>query len=116
MITAVGISNLQYVDLNSSRNIFIFGVAMFFGLSFPKWIAANPSSINTGAFKIFALKNKRLTSTRPLNHNGIYIIFSLENTNGKLATVTGKTVTLFFKKRLDYAPFWRAYVFGALQR
>ncbi|XP_052810952.1 solute carrier family 23 member 1-like isoform X2 [Mya arenaria] len=49
MITAVGISNLQHVDLNSSRNIFILGVAMFFGLSFPKWIGANPGSINTGS-------------------------------------------------------------------
>ncbi|XP_052247369.1 solute carrier family 23 member 1-like isoform X1 [Dreissena polymorpha] len=48
MITAVGISNLQYVDLNSSRNIFILGVSMFFGLSFPKWIAGN-KAINTGS-------------------------------------------------------------------
>lgn len=48
MITAVGLSNLQYVDLNSSRNIFILGLSLFFGLSFPKWISSN-NAINTGS-------------------------------------------------------------------
>ncbi|MHC1605345.1 MAG: uracil-xanthine permease family protein [Candidatus Methanofastidiosia archaeon] len=37
MIAAVGISNLQFVDLNSSRNLFIVGFAMFMGLSVPVW-------------------------------------------------------------------------------
>ncbi|XP_060583753.1 solute carrier family 23 member 1-like isoform X3 [Ruditapes philippinarum] len=49
MITAVGLSNLQYVNLNSSRNIFILGVSLFFGLSFPKWIGSSPGAINTGS-------------------------------------------------------------------
>ena len=48
MITAVGVSNLQYVDLNSSRNLFIFGFAIIFGLSVSKWLANNPGIINTG--------------------------------------------------------------------
>ena len=47
MITAVGLSNLQYVDMNSSRNIFILGVSMFFGLSFPNWLKSN-NNIKTG--------------------------------------------------------------------
>ena len=47
MVTAVGIANLQYVDLNSSRNIFILGVSMFFGLSLPIWMQ-NHDVINTG--------------------------------------------------------------------
>ena len=38
MVTAVGLANLQYIDLNSSRNIFILGVSMFFGLSLPLWM------------------------------------------------------------------------------
>ena len=38
MVTAVGMSNLQYIDLNSSRNIFILGVSVFFGLSLPVWM------------------------------------------------------------------------------
>jgi nucleobase transporter 1/2 len=38
VITAVGISNLQFVDMNSSRNLFIFGFSMFFGLCLPQWV------------------------------------------------------------------------------
>ena len=48
LIVAVGISNLQYVDLNSSRNLFIIGFSFLVGLSIPEWIKANPSAINTG--------------------------------------------------------------------
>lgn len=49
MITAVGVSNLQFVDLNSSRNLMIFGFATFFGLSLSTWIKGNPGAINTGS-------------------------------------------------------------------
>ncbi|XP_070209969.1 solute carrier family 23 member 1-like isoform X1 [Littorina saxatilis] len=51
MVTAVGISNLQYVDLNSSRNLFILGVSLFLGLSLPKWLSspANANVIDTGS-------------------------------------------------------------------
>ncbi|XP_050710919.1 solute carrier family 23 member 1-like isoform X2 [Eriocheir sinensis] len=48
MITAVGLSTLQYVDLSSSRNLFILGFSIFFGISFPKWLEANPTAIQTG--------------------------------------------------------------------
>ena len=39
MIAAVGLSNLQFVDLNSARNLFILGFAFFMGLSVPAWFA-----------------------------------------------------------------------------
>ncbi len=42
MIAAVGLSNLQYVDLNSARNLFILGFAFFMGLSVPVYIKAHP--------------------------------------------------------------------------
>ena len=32
MITAVGLSSLQYVNLNSTRNLFVLGFSIFFGL------------------------------------------------------------------------------------
>ena len=32
MVSAVGLSSLQYVDLNSTRNLFILGFSIFFGL------------------------------------------------------------------------------------
>lgn len=47
MVTAVGLSNLQYIDLNSSRNLYILGISMFFGLSLPLWIQEH-DVINTG--------------------------------------------------------------------
>lgn len=48
MVTAVGISNLQFVDLNSVRNLFIIGFSLFFGLVIPKWIKKNTDVIDTG--------------------------------------------------------------------
>lgn len=44
MITAVGLSNLQFVDLNSARNLFVLGFAFFMGLSVPEYFAQNPAS------------------------------------------------------------------------
>lgn len=49
MITAVGLSNLQFVDMNSSRNLFVLGFSMFFGLTLPNYLDSNPGAINTGA-------------------------------------------------------------------
>eukprot|EP00116_Pleurobrachia_bachei_P002064 sb/3462326/ len=37
IIGAVGISNLQFVDLTSSRNIFIIGLSLYLGLAVPSW-------------------------------------------------------------------------------
>ena len=42
MIAAVGLSNLQFVDLNSARNLFVLGFSLFMGLSTPVYFAANP--------------------------------------------------------------------------
>ncbi|KFQ48984.1 Solute carrier family 23 member 1, partial [Nestor notabilis] len=43
MITAVGLSNLQFVDMNSSRNLFVLGFAMFFGLTLPNYLDSHPN-------------------------------------------------------------------------
>jgi nucleobase transporter 1/2 len=42
MIAAVGLSNLQFVDLNSPRNLFILGFAFFMGLSIPEYFGQHP--------------------------------------------------------------------------
>jgi len=47
MVTAVGLSNMQYIDLNSSRNLFVVGVPIFFGLSLSQWVKSN-DAIHTG--------------------------------------------------------------------
>jgi len=48
MIAAVGISNLQFVDLNSPRNLFIIGFAFFMGLSVPEYFSKNPIVMDPG--------------------------------------------------------------------
>jgi xanthine/uracil permease len=37
-IVAVGLSNLKYVDLDSQRNIFVVGIALFVGLAIPAYM------------------------------------------------------------------------------
>lgn len=39
MIASVGLSNLQFVNLNSARNLFIIGFSIFMGLSVPEYFA-----------------------------------------------------------------------------
>lgn len=46
MIAAVGLSNLQFVDLNSGRNLFILGFAFYMGLSVPVYFADDPVSFS----------------------------------------------------------------------
>lgn len=44
MIAAVGLSNLQFVDLNSARNLFVLGFALFMGLSVPEYFERSPAA------------------------------------------------------------------------
>ena len=48
LITAVGILNLQMVDLRIPRNLFIAGFSLFLGLSLPQWLEKNSDAIDTG--------------------------------------------------------------------
>ncbi|XP_060075015.1 solute carrier family 23 member 1-like [Ylistrum balloti] len=41
VLTAVGGSNLQYVDLNSPRNMIVLGMSLFVGLALPQWLTDN---------------------------------------------------------------------------
>ncbi|XP_038061413.1 solute carrier family 23 member 1-like [Patiria miniata] len=49
MVTAVGLSNLQFVDLNSSRNLFVLGFSTLMGLIVPYYFEENPGLIKTGS-------------------------------------------------------------------
>ncbi|XP_018424226.1 PREDICTED: solute carrier family 23 member 2 [Nanorana parkeri] len=60
MITAVGLSNLQFVDLNSSRNLFVLGFSIFFGLMLPSYLKENP--LVTGIVGIDQILNVLLTT------------------------------------------------------
>lgn len=46
MIASVGLSNLQFVDLNSGRNLFIIGFAFFMGLSLPEYFAVPANQLS----------------------------------------------------------------------
>lgn len=48
LITAVGISNLQYVDLNSLRNLLVFGFSIIMGMVIPNYMRNNPGAVDTG--------------------------------------------------------------------
>lgn len=45
MIASVGLSNLQSIDLNSPRNLFILGFSLFMGLSIPEYFGAHPMEL-----------------------------------------------------------------------
>ncbi|MGH0145021.1 UNVERIFIED_CONTAM: hypothetical protein FKN15_026810 [Acipenser sinensis] len=75
MITAVGLSNLQFVDLNSSRNLFVLGFSIFFGLVLPSYLKENP--LVTGIEGIDQVLNVLLTTAMFV---GGSVAFLLDNT------------------------------------
>ena len=49
MIAATGLSNLQFIDLNSSRNLLVLGFSVFFSLVLSQWMKANPGAVSSGS-------------------------------------------------------------------
>jgi len=74
MIASVGLSNLQFVNLNSARNLFIIGFSIFMGLSIPEYFA---TEANLFAFEPAWLAN-------------------ILNTLGKTGMAVGAFTALFF--------------------
>ena len=62
MITAVGISNLQYADMNSSRNLFIVGFSLVFGLAVPYYMEDHMDAIHTG-IGVWIIMDSKLAQT-----------------------------------------------------
>ncbi|XP_037324366.1 solute carrier family 23 member 1 isoform X1 [Pungitius pungitius] len=77
MITAVGLSNLQLVDLNSSRNLFVLGFSMFFGLTLPTYLDKHPESIKTGLAELDNILTVLLSTEMFV---GGFLAFCLDNT------------------------------------
>ncbi|KAG0715797.1 Solute carrier family 23 member 1 [Chionoecetes opilio] len=48
LVTGVGLSPLQHVNLKSKRNLFVIGFPIFIGLAVPGWLEQNPGAIQTG--------------------------------------------------------------------
>ena len=51
MMVSLGLTHLQHVNLNSSRNLFILGFSLFFGYAIPEWITFAEYEFSTGMFK-----------------------------------------------------------------
>ncbi|XP_076836073.1 solute carrier family 23 member 1 isoform X2 [Brachyhypopomus gauderio] len=77
MITAVGLSNLQSVDLNSSRNLFVLGFSMFSGLMLPNYLDTHPGCIRTGVPELDQILTVLLTTEMFV---GGFLAFMLDNT------------------------------------
>ncbi|XP_048877311.1 solute carrier family 23 member 1-like [Brienomyrus brachyistius] len=77
VISAAGVSNLQYTDMNSSRNIFIFGFSMLTGLAIPNWALKNSAAIATGIVEVDQVVNVLLTTGMFV---GGFFGFILDNT------------------------------------
>ncbi|XP_064455241.1 solute carrier family 23 member 2-like isoform X2 [Ornithodoros turicata] len=63
IVSAVGLSSLQFVDLNSSRNLFVLGSSLFLGLCVPKWVQAHPGVIATGSPELDQVINVLLSTS-----------------------------------------------------
>lgn len=88
MLAAVGLSNIQFVDLNSSRNLFILGFSIFFGLGFPAWVKSHPDAIKTGSATADQIINVVFTTSMLV---GGLIGFILDNTIPGTAEERGLT-------------------------
>lgn len=66
MITAVGISNLQYADMNSSRNLFMVGFSLVFGLAVPCYMEDDMDAIHTG-IGVWIIMHSKLAQTLHLS-------------------------------------------------
>ncbi|XP_054985358.1 solute carrier family 23 member 1-like [Sorex araneus] len=77
VITAVGISNLQYADMNSSRNLFVFGFSIYCGLAIPNWVNKHPEKLHTGILQLDQVIQVLLTTGMFV---GGFLGFVLDNT------------------------------------
>ena len=98
-IAAVGLSNLKYVDLDASRNVFIIGIALFLGLAIPVYMqnvggAADFQEIAGGAAIIGPILGERIIS------DTIFVIGSTQMAvGGLIAFVLDNTVRGTRKER-----------------
>ncbi len=87
MIVAVGLSNLQFVDLNSARNLFIIGFAFFMGLSLPEYFSSSPIAAGAPAW----------LGESAFLHQSYRGLIDIVNTLGQ----TGMAIGAFFALVLD---------------
>ncbi|XP_043268108.1 solute carrier family 23 member 2 isoform X4 [Venturia canescens] len=62
-VGTIGLSALQYIDLNSSRNLYILGFSIFFPLVLSKWLSLQQDIIHTGHPSIDGVVTVLLSTT-----------------------------------------------------
>lgn len=99
MIAAVGLSNLQFIDLNSARNLFIIGFSFFMGLSIPQYFETNQFDFEWG----IAWGNYlQLYGDSPLGYLGVFVtdasaaFANVVTTLGKTGMAVGAFIALIF--------------------
>ena len=102
MVSSVGLSNLQFVNLNSTRNLFILGFSIFFGLTLSKWVD-NPSNklfvfdIDTSeSMKGFAQVIKVLLSTRYSFRNNLIFRSKIPSNNEFITSIVSPISNYIF--------------------
>lgn len=94
MIASVGLSNLQFVDLNSARNLFIIGFSFFMGLSVPEYFTGKVGCAEVDGF---------YQCTEVLQNRFAFFPESLDWLGGILSTIgrTGMAVGAIIALILD---------------
>jgi len=87
-IVAVGLSNLKYVDLDSSRNVFIVGVAMFAGLAVPAYMG------NVGSAAAFREGMRQVALVGPVL--GTQLVADTVFVIGSTGMAVGGLIAFFF--------------------
>jgi len=96
MIISVGLTNLQYVDLNSSRNIFVIGISFHLGIMIPYAINNGKLVINTGVEELDVIINVILGSSLTV---GAIVATFFDNTLPGTAKERG--LTAFYNQQLE---------------
>jgi len=53
LVVGFGASNLRRADMTSTRNVFIYGSSLIFGLGMPRWVGANPLTFDPAWFSVW---------------------------------------------------------------
>ena len=54
MVTSLGLSYLESVDLHSSRNLLVLAITFFVGTAIPLWMNKNPGVVDTGEINVIS--------------------------------------------------------------
>uniref|UniRef100_A0A0B7BD87 SLC26A/SulP transporter domain-containing protein n=1 Tax=Arion vulgaris TaxID=1028688 RepID=A0A0B7BD87_9EUPU len=76
------LSYLQTIDLNSTRNLAIMGIAILLGVMMPLWVSNNPNALDTGNVTIDSALKMLLSNTSFVG--GAFAFFMDNSTPGTL--------------------------------